>query len=404
MKNRLINALHRLPLPGDDRTGRLSQRAIFAIAAGVLVVLLAIATGLFLKNQSGFVPENNVDTLDIERSQVYLTGVGYAIDKKQKDDHDEIEDQLEDIEDTDDGESPQQDVRRYTAPSYTPRYTPRASSGYSYNRRSNRSTASSKLKPKVKTNLPKKASETSLDFWVTATDHYGTNIPETSSGKDGITVKCNGTTLRSTGVEDKRTSFRANLEEGKNKIKITARDRYGRKTTKSYSVEYESEKPANADENGSTGKEENPEPKDNTESKPVKATLSVLTPGLELAEPILEDAKITAKAGQSLEDAVTDALKKAGLEYTIAKGKLIEIRKKGIAKDAAIADDIELDPESLAESDENRLRNGDFCKTSKWMYQIGNKVKDDWEDAGELKEGDRITLLFVLSGELPESK
>ena len=63
-----------------------------------------------------------------------------------------------------------------------------------------------------------------------------------------------------------------------------------------------------------------------------------------------------------------------------------------------------MDPESLAESDENRLRNGDFCKTSKWMYQIGNKVKDDWEDAGELKEGDRITLLFVLSGELPESK
>ena len=82
MKNRLINALHRLPWSGGDRagarTGRLSQRMIFAIAAGVLVVLLVLATGLFLKHQSGFVPENNVDTRDIERAQVYLTGVGYA--------------------------------------------------------------------------------------------------------------------------------------------------------------------------------------------------------------------------------------------------------------------------------------------------------------------------------------
>lgn len=408
MKNRLINALHRLPWSGGDRagarTGRLSQRTIFAIAAGVLVVLLALATGLFLKHQSGFVPENNVDTMDIERSQVYLTGVGYAIDKKQKDDHDEIEDQLEDIDDIEEDDLSDSNNRRFTPPTYTPRYTPRASSGNSYNRRSNRRTTASKLNPKVKTNLPKKASETVLDFWVTATDHYGTNIPETSSGKEGFTVKCNGTPLRSTGVEDKRTSFRANLEEGKNKIKITARDRYGRKTTKSYSLEYKSDKPAKTEDNGNAGKEEKPGPENNTESKPVKATLSVLTPGLELAEPILEDAEITAKDGESLEKAVTDALRKEGLEYTIEKGKLIEIRKKGIAKDAAIADDIELDPESLAESDENRLRNGDFCKTSKWMYQIGNKVKDDWEDAGELKEGDRITLLFVLSGELPESK
>ena len=127
MKNRLINALHRLPLPGDERTGRLSQRAIFAIAAGVLVVLLALATGLFLKHQSGFVPENNVDTLDIERSQVYLTGVGYAIDKKQKDDHDEIEDQLEDIDDIEEDDLSDSNNRRFTPPTYTPRprYTPR---------------------------------------------------------------------------------------------------------------------------------------------------------------------------------------------------------------------------------------------------------------------------------------
>ena len=119
----------------------------------------------------------------------------------------------------------------------------------------------------------------------------------------------------------------------------------------------------------------------------MKATLSVETLGLELKAPILEDAEITVKDGESLEDAITAALKKAGLEYVVEKGKLIEVSKNGIAKDAAISENIELDPESLAESDENRLRNGDFCKTSKWMYQIGDKVKDDWEDAGELKEG-----------------
>ena len=432
MKNRLINALHRLPLPGDERTGRLSQRAIFAIAAGVLVVLLALATGLFLKHQSGFVPENNVDTLDIERSQVYLTGVGYAIDKKQKDDHDEIEDQLEDIDDIEEDDLSDSNNRRFTPPTYTPRprYTPRAGSRYSYNGNRKRTTKSQKSKtkksdksekkspgtgnpdekapegtdpddvrkpsggdsgnteeedsrkPTVKTSIVdgEKVEGTRYDFWITATDYKGNNIPVYSVGEGKFSVSCNGTTLSSTGESGKKTSFRAELQDGKNTFEIKAEDSEGRKRTVSRWVDCNA-----AGEAEKVGT--------------VSVTISADILGL----GTIYSTEVEIEKGDSVKDAMKAAFAEGGYTGSFSGSYLAGISKKNIAKNAHISDDVRAEMEERRKTekdpdkqDKNSLKEHDFYDSSGWLYSVNGDFPDVGTGSYKLEDGDEVAVIFAL--------
>ena len=71
----------------------MNRRRIFLIAAVALTLLLTVGSGLVLRGQEEYVPESQVAQMDPERSQVYLSGSGYSVNKDQKKEHQEIEKQ-----------------------------------------------------------------------------------------------------------------------------------------------------------------------------------------------------------------------------------------------------------------------------------------------------------------------
>ena len=61
------------------------------IVAMILIAALVCTGALVLRGQKQYVPDNKVSAMNMERSQVYVTGTGYKIDKGQKQLHKKIE-------------------------------------------------------------------------------------------------------------------------------------------------------------------------------------------------------------------------------------------------------------------------------------------------------------------------
>ena len=55
--------------------------------AGLLIIGLVIMGGILLTHQNRYEPDNQIKNLSTSRSQVYIKGKGYKLDKKQLSEH-----------------------------------------------------------------------------------------------------------------------------------------------------------------------------------------------------------------------------------------------------------------------------------------------------------------------------
>ena len=59
--------------------------------AGLLIIGLVVMGGILLAHQNRYEPDNQIKNLSASRSQVYIKGKGYKLDKKQLSEHEKIE-------------------------------------------------------------------------------------------------------------------------------------------------------------------------------------------------------------------------------------------------------------------------------------------------------------------------
>ena len=64
--------------------GRTNRRRIFLVAAAAMTLLIVCALAVILNGQEEYVPQVQAAQMNVERSQVYLDGKGYKLDKQQE--------------------------------------------------------------------------------------------------------------------------------------------------------------------------------------------------------------------------------------------------------------------------------------------------------------------------------
>lgn len=375
-----------------------------------LAALLAVSAGMILHAQKPYVPVNRVDRMEVSRSQVYLSGKGYTIDKKQAKNHDRVEkartkkitreEQRKEKENSssrrekDDSSAVKTNTHRGGKEPGSGRTddpeAPDADHPEDVNNRSRDSDDEKDLTDEEKAELP--IISTSLvngdevsgkyrRFWVTATDYKGRNIPVYSVGDGSFTVSCNGTKLRSTGASENKTYFRPALRNGKNTFKITATDRRGKQRTITRWITCDTEKEAEK-----TGKVQ------------VRVTASIIGLGT------LTTQTVDITEGESVEEILKTALGKGGYNYVITRGYLAAIGRHGITDGWHISEATrkKLEKERATEQDpdkqnRNQIREKDFYNTSGWLYSVNGEIQGVGIGSCVPADGDEIHVFFALS-------
>ena len=232
----------------------MSRKRIFLIAAAAMTLLLVCGMGVFLYGQEEYV--NQVSQVDPERSQVYLTGTGYKVDKEQEKIHKKQEKQREEKQ-----KEKTQDPKRIAAVNadaakkIRSRTATEKSDSVKVEKSGKNKKSEGGKKPKAeepeditKPSTEEKSEEERAkqpvirvsiydgeiisgkraDFTVKVTDYKGREVPVYSEDDGGYTVTFNGNSLNSDGSN----GFRGDLKNGTNTIRITAWDRENNQGTK----------------------------------------------------------------------------------------------------------------------------------------------------------------------------
>ena len=200
-------------------------------------ILLAAFCGLIsatLSDREPYAPENEVENMNYERSQVYVDGTGYKLDSYKKKEHKEEEvKHRQIIQKKPEIRRPvvrRTPVRRYIRPArrITPRRTtPRKTTPTKPKKKEESKKEDKKEKisenPVININIKNgaKVTGTTKKFTVTATTYDGDPIEARN-----ITVKMNGTRL----LEEGDNTYVGDVKDGKNTITVTATDSKGRKS------------------------------------------------------------------------------------------------------------------------------------------------------------------------------
>ena len=380
----------------------MSKQRIFLIAAAALTLLLVLGMGLFMQGQEEYVPPNQVSQIDTERSQVYLTGTGYKVDKEQEQTHKKQEKERE---------------KKQQANKQSPKNNPAAKPAVS----DNKNDPSQKPPDNVKVkedgddddedgkpeaddpdDLPDHSDDESteedrakrpritisvsngetvqgkrLDFTVTAKDYKGRNIPVFSEDDGSFTVVCNGKTLSSDGDG----GFRTELKDGRNTIKVIAWDREGNKNTKTVSFR------------GDT----------TTEAEVIgQVHVSVAAPILHLGT--LAEATVSITSGDTAKDVLDETFKNAGISPTYKGTYLAGLSRSGISSGASIDDSVREEMEERRQTekdpskqDTNKLKEHDFYDSSGWVYQVNGVFPMKGLGAYKMEDGDSLYLVFQLA-------
>ena len=388
----------------------MNRRRIFLIAAVALTLLLTVGSGLVLRGQEEYVPENQVAQMDPERSQVYLSGSGYSVNKDQKKEHQEIEKQRKQKQQHREPSQQQKQQARAaqrakdgpktkgpgddpggkdpsrpkpTGPTkHTTRSDPTDPSKVTTTKKTGAEEDNEKL-PKIKTSLVngEVINGARASFWVTVIVYQGRNVPVYSVDDGYFEVTCNGVPISSTGASGNKTSFRADLKNGKNVIVITAHDRSDRTTSLTRRIT------ANA-----SGPEE----------VIGIAYVGIIAPVLGLGDIL--GCEVELNAGDSAKDAVQKALKAGGITPTFSGSYLAGLSRTGIAAGAYISDDIRAQMEELRQTekdpskqDPDRLKEKDFYESSGWIYLVNGEAPEVGLNSWPMEDGDELLLVFSLA-------
>lgn len=359
------------------------------IVAMILIAALVCTGALVLRGQKQYVPDNKVSAMNMERSQVYVTGTGYKIDKGQKQLHKKIEKKKKEEAAKKSGSVSQnkkittgeesggktgeitidsndsRDQQEVTAPTEEP---------------APETTPQEDLRPVITTNLydGETVSGTYVSFYIIPRDRNQRHITA-----DMVNVTCNGTRVTSTGDDNNKIAYRADLQDGTNSFTITATDKYGASRTITRSVRC------------------------NINGKPVKVgyvwmRVNARTVGL---GDIVAKQKVELYKGDQLSYAFDRLMKNNGFTYghsgSLSSGfYLANIRKTGITAGAKIPDKLKqyLDDVGWTQKDyhDNQLGDDDFTQHSGWMVSVNGSYPSQGMSAVTLSDGDEVVFEYTI--------
>ena len=386
----------------------MSRKRIFLIAAAAMTLLLVCGMGVFLHGQEEYVPQAQATQMDVERSQVFLTGEGYKLDKKQEKVHQKQEKQREEKQ-----KEKTQDPKRIAAVNTAAakkvrnRTAAKKSDSVKVEKSSKNGENSGNKKPTAadpeditKPSTEEKSEEDRakqptirlsvyegeiisgkrVDFTVIVTDYKGREVPVYSEDDGGFTVTVNGAGVSSDGSN----GFRAELKNGKNTIKVTAWDRENNQGTKT--VTFQGDTSAQAEVIG-------------------QVYVTVAAPILHL--DVIAEATVPITKGDTAKDVLDEVFRQAGITPTYKGTYLAGIGREGIAAGAWIDDEVrelmeerrqtEKDP---AKQDPNTLKEHDFYDSSGWIYQVNGDFPEKSVGTYKMEEGDELYLVFQLAEEV----
>lgn len=396
--NKVLNNLKSRKFLQNSRIRLIMLALLFTAAFFIFVTATLFAN-------SSYVPEDDVQELNYERSQVYVDGTGYVLDNYTKKQHEDEEEQRTIIKQDDPPEEEDEEDEhepKYTPPKYSRSYSGRSYSGSSYTpsyrRPSSSSSSSSKTKKKSKkktkekeTEYNKNKSEASVKptitisgvksggtvkgkvkvFTVTAVSYDGDEITGSK-----LLVKMNGTKLVVTGDN----SYSGDVIDGENTINVTAEDGDGNKASKTVKF---------------TGQ---------TEKEPEKIgelNISVTADVLGLGEVVSDDS-VDIFDSEKVSDAVKRYFKNAGVKAeNIGDGyyELGSIKVDGILD--GIPEEIvtELEEKGIPIPDnKNSLGLNDFGPNSGWMYKVDGSTPSKYMSEMDVKPDSKIEIYYTISG------
>ncbi len=396
--NELVMKLRSGVLLKDPR-----MRTILLAIAFTAAFCIFVTANLFAG--SLYVPEDTVQELNSERSQVYVDGTGYVLDnytKKQNTENEEQpsmiqEEEPEEEEEKEEKKKPEATspyTRRYntntTTPSYRrPTYTrpsttrpttqPKKQTTKKEKKKKEKESQYNKekeeidVRPTIKISGVKKGATvkgTVKKFKVTATSYDGDDITGSK-----LVVKMNGVRLVASG-----SSYKGEVLDGSNKIEVTAEDGEGNKRSKSVTF------------------------KGVTEKKPeIIGQLSVLVTAdvLGLGEIVSEDS-VDIYDNEQLSDVVQRYFENSGVT---AKNTGSGYYYLGHIKIDGVLDDIpeeilqELEEKGIEVPDnKDSLGEGDFGAGSGWMYKVGSTTPNKYMDEMDPKVDSRVEIYYTISG------
>lgn len=383
----------------------------------ILALVFTLAFCVFVTSTlfagSSYIPEDNVQELNYERSQVYVDGTGYVLEDYTKKQHEEEEEQrtiIKQEETPEEDEEEEEDTKMptYTAPNssqsriyssgtssysrpssyYRPTYTsPRPSNQNTSTKKKtekkekekesgyNKKKEEINVKPTIKIGGVKKGDTvkgTTKKFTVKATSYDGDEITGSK-----LTVKMNGVKLTPTS----ENTYAGDVVDGDNKIEVKAVD--GEGNSKTTTVKF----------------------KGVTESEPEvigDLNVSVTAEALGL-DTIVDESTVDIYDSESLADVVKRYFSESGTKTEdIGSGDHYEL---GRIKIDGVLDDI---PEDIIEEleeqgisvpdDKDSLGLNDFGPGSGWMYRIDGSAPNKYMDKVTPKDGSTVEIYYTVSG------
>lgn len=365
---------------------------VFTLAFCVFVTATLFAS-------SSYVPEDTVQELNYERSQVYVDGTGYILDNYTKKEHEEQEEQRQEI--IEEEEPPETTVKppETTQPSSpTLRTYPRTYTSPTYSRPTPQPTTpqqkkkSEKKKKEKKSDYEKNKEEPSEDptikisgiksketvkgtekkFTVKATSYDGDSITGSK-----LTVKMNGVKL----TPSENNKYVGEVIDGTNKIEVKAVDENGNSAKKTLKF-----KGITDAEPGEIGELD------------VVVTADALGLGT-----VVSEKSVTIYDNDQLSDVVEryfDSFSDVKAE-DIGSGyyELGRIKKDDILDD--IPENIleELEEMGITPPDnKDSLGLNDFGPGSGWMYSVDGKTPKKYMSSMDPKDGSLVEIYYTVSG------
>ncbi|MGN0709284.1 MAG: DUF4430 domain-containing protein [Anaerovoracaceae bacterium] len=380
------------------------KKLIFGAAAVMLLLFCVIAAGVTLARQKPFSPRDDSRVTDPARSQVLVTGEGYHIDKNQQKIRKKIEKKRKKVV-----EKNYQYRISDTAPaSDTGRDEPRSyrddSSGNELTDPSDDSDAGGgdqagdEKSPVIKTSSNiingRRMNGTFLSFWVTASDHRGNDIPVRSVGEGHFEVFINGTQIYSTGLSGRRTSFRADKEDGlvngTNTVTIKVTDKDGRNAVFTRTIFMNTKKAA---------------------SPSGEITISVSAGSIGIGG--IASGTVKIYHDEQLSYAIDRFMKAKGLTYRYTGSMKSGLHITSIGRSGLTNGwDYGRIPQSVRDGLDERhiyfnkskpeggmITEKDITNTSGWLYYVNGEYMNYGISSRIPDDGDEVTLVFTLTGQ-----
>lgn len=362
--------------------------------AGLLIIGLVVMGGILLAHQNRYEPDNQIKNLSASRSQVYIKGKGYKLDKKQHSEHEKIEKAREKLlkkkwNKAGAGQNKESRSNRSKIKKPRKRGASKPSNGGTFdptgsgngNKGKKVNSKDPVIETSIKDGMPFHGKE--FAFSVHAKDHGEQPIDAFN-----IKVYFNSKRITSVGREGTGYNYLGSLKKGENIIIIKAKDEEGRTATLRRTVWRISSK----------------------QKRKFSVTVKISAEVIENPNILTKEVKIYSK--ESMASALTRCMKESGIGYkkgdggTVKRGfYLSRIYKQGIAAGKQIHPKI-LEhykkmaggiPWTSSEHYNDSLGEFDFTKNSGWVaYLDGASIKQGFSSTA-LSDGSVVHLRFTVN-------